>query len=250
MEAADRPKVHELDTVTSVLDEIRKPCWQGLRDFDSLVARAQTNGRGQYRRSWDSSEGNIFAALRLPLEGPFLGTEAAVALGVLLAQALRAEGFFCLLKWPNDLVLVEEDGEARKVGGILLEEREGVLVAGIGINVLYAPDDDALRANHALKATCLARHDAGGLVKNIPAATLWKTLVIHLFYSYSHNYAPFDWHAPAQEFLLWRGRSVVLADGDERVEGILRGIGFKGELLLEAQGSLLSFLSGSIRLAG
>ena len=69
------PEVYELDTVTSVLDEVRKPEWaHKLNDFDSIIARRQTAGRGQYRRSWDSPEGNIFAALRLPMEGPFLGT--------------------------------------------------------------------------------------------------------------------------------------------------------------------------------
>lgn len=245
------PEVYELDTVTSVLDEVRKPEWaHRLNDFDSIIARRQTAGRGQYRRSWDSPEGNIFAALRLPMEGPFLGTEAAVALGVLLACALRAEGFLCLLKWPNDLVLADSLGEARKVCGILLEERENVLVAGIGINVLHAPSDDMLRPDHALKATSLLANDPQGHVKNIPTAKLWKKLVNHLFSSYSHNYAPYDWHTPTQEFLLWRNRKVVLADGDERVEGILRGIGFKGELLLEAQGRTLALLSGSIRVAG
>lgn len=245
------PEVYELDTVTSVLDEIRKPEWaQKLNDFDSIIARRQTAGRGQYRRSWDSPEGNIFAALRLPLEGPFLGTEAAVALGVLLACALRAEGFACFLKWPNDLVLADSLGEARKVCGILLEERENVLFAGIGINVLHAPSDNMLRPDHALKATSLWANDPQGHVKNIPTAKLWKKLVNHLFSSYSHNYAPYDWHTPAQELLLWRNRKIVLADGDERVEGILRGIGFKGELLLEAQGRTLALLSGSIRVAG
>ena len=243
------PDVYELDSVTSVLDEVRKEPWASqLHDFDSIIAREQTAGRGQFRRNWASPEGNIHAALRLPMEGPFPGTEAAVALGVLFALALRREGYPCLLKWPNDLVLVTEQGEPCKVGGILLEERGNVLVAGIGINVVHAPSAVELRSDAALRAIALNQCNTAQNVKKIPAAVLWKTLVNHVFSSYSHNQSPLAWHPLAQELLLWRNCSIVLADGEERHEGVLRGTGFKGELLLEAQGRTLSFYSGSIRL--
>lgn len=242
------PEVHELATVSSVLDEVRCEPWASqLHAFDSIIARQQTAGRGQFRRSWSSPEGNIYAALRLPMEGPFLGTEAAVALGVLLALALRQEGYPCLLKWPNDLVLMTEQGEPRKVGGILLEERAGVLVAGIGINVVHAPAGVELRSDAALPATALCECKAAQIVKKCAASMLWKTLVNHVFSFYSHNQSPSAWHPLAQELLLWRNCSIVLTDGEERHEGILRGTGFKGELLLEAQGRSWSFYSGSIR---
>src|SRR5699024_10915069 len=48
--------------------------------------------------------------------------------------ALADEGVEALLKWPNDVLLSEDDG--RKVCGILCQGRpDGQVVVGIGINV-------------------------------------------------------------------------------------------------------------------
>ena len=68
-----------------------------LKIWDSVQAVSQTSGRGQLRRSWVSPPGNIYAALRLPVQPPFDGTAAAPAMGLLLACALRAEGWPVLL---------------------------------------------------------------------------------------------------------------------------------------------------------
>lgn len=155
---ATDPVIHEVGDVTSVLDAVREEPWKsGLRPFDSLLARSQTSGRGQFRRAWASPAGNVYAALRLPMEPPFKGMEAAVALGAWLCGGLCLLGLDCRLKWPNDLVLEGKNGPA-KVGGILLEEREGRLVAGVGINVLSHPLGAGLRSEAALPATSLAAY--------------------------------------------------------------------------------------------
>lgn len=101
-----------------------------LEPWDSVLAVSQTAGRGQLRRQWVSPPGNVYAALRLPLTPPFDGTAAAPVMGMLLAQGLRQGGWPIWLKWPNDLVLCGADGIPRKLAGILLEERGGVLLAG------------------------------------------------------------------------------------------------------------------------
>ena len=115
-----------------------------LPEWASVLSLSQSAGRGQMRRAWASPEGNLYAALRLPNEGPFAGTAAAPAIGGLLAEALENEGAPVMLKWPNDimqhekedvLTVIPKKNACRKVGGILLEERFGALVAGIGINV-------------------------------------------------------------------------------------------------------------------
>ena len=66
--------------VASVLDSAREPRYaEAMQPFASLLAESQTAGRGQRRRRWASPAGNVYGALRLPMEAPFLGTEAAVA---------------------------------------------------------------------------------------------------------------------------------------------------------------------------
>ena len=66
--------------VSTTMDAAREPDVH-LGVFDSLMAESQTAGRGQYRRNWGSPAGNLYASLRLPMEPPFVGTEAAVACG-------------------------------------------------------------------------------------------------------------------------------------------------------------------------
>ncbi len=246
------PCIYRLGAVGSVLDEVHRPEWRDrLREFDSILAESQTAGRGQYRRSWSSPAGNIYAAVRLPMETPFRGTEAAVAAGAWLAEGLRSLGYPCLLKWPNDIVLAEEGGSPCKVCGILLEERDKRLYAGIGINVQHYPQMDAMREGAALPAACLADYAARHGLQVPECAALWKSLVNSLFSSYTHDEckAPGGWREKAFQLLLWRNDMVTVDDGGTSVSGRLCGIGSGGELVLSTQGRVLQFLSGSVRRA-
>lgn len=145
------PFVWRLGEVGSSLDAAFLLASRGrLIVWDSLLAVSQTAGRGQLRRPWASPPGNIYAALRLPIVSPFDGTAASPVVGFLLALALREEGWPVELKWPNDLVLNAIGGVPRKLAGILLEERGGILLAGIGVNVAGAPPATAMREEKRL----------------------------------------------------------------------------------------------------
>lgn len=106
-----------------------------------VVADHQTAGRGRLDRTWETPPGTAltFSAVvdpRLPdRQWPLLPLATALA----VADAVRrASGLAPAVKWPNDLLL-EVDGEERKVAGILLErvgaQRGPLAVIGIGINV-------------------------------------------------------------------------------------------------------------------
>lgn len=251
------PEIWHAGTVTSVLDVARDPSlaagqWRGrmpgpLAPFDSIIAEAQTAGRGQFRRHWSSPAGNIYAALRLPSGPPFAGTEAAVALGAWMVGGLRLEGYPALLKWPNDVAVLEA-GLPRKVCGILLEERAGVLLAGIGVNVAHSPADGELRPDAAMPAGNLAACAARLGLPAPSAQSLWQSLVKHVHSFYSRYAEPASgWLEAANARLLWRGRHVELEDSGSTMVGRLRGIGARGELVLETPAGEKSFLSGSIR---
>lgn len=220
----------------------------GLDVWDSVQAVSQTSGRGQLRRHWVSPPGNIYAALRLPSLPPFDGTAAAPAMGLLLACALRAEGWPVLLKWPNDLVLSLPEGPC-KLAGILLEERGGVLLAGIGVNVSFAPSDNALRADAALRAVSLDRYPVPGRPAPL-AEELWQRLVKHMHSAYKNGFSLSEqWKTRAEELLLWRGRNVELVDGGRSVCGRLEGLTPAGGLRLLRNGRCEEWLSGSLRLS-
>ena len=240
------PQVFAFDEVGSALDTAFGLAQEGrLHTWDSVLAASQTAGRGQLRRHWHSPPGNIYAALRLPVSPPFDGGAAAAAVGVLAAEALEALGWRAVIKWPNDLVLENAAGP-RKVAGILLEERGGVLLAGIGVNVAARPPQEALRPGAALDAGCLAESVSGQPVP--PVAELWARLVNHMVSAYidARIFAR-TWRGRAEARLLWLGRPVSVIDGNEAMEGRLTGLWPSGGLRLVTERGPLECTAGSLR---
>ncbi|MFT4301655.1 MAG: biotin--acetyl-CoA-carboxylase ligase [Desulfovibrio sp.] len=223
-----------------------------LAPWDSVQCAAQTAGRGQLRRNWYSPPGNIYVAIRLPMTPPFDGSAAAPATAYLLAEALRVLGWPVQLKWPNDIVIEDEEGQHRKLAGILLEERGGILLAGIGINVDFSPPIEVLRAGAAMEATCLRDLLKAGEGRYIPTAeALWQQLVIrmHSAYIHCHSFSG-QWKKHADGLLLWRGKDVELRDDGRIVRGWLTGLGPAGGLCLNQNGRLEEFFSGSLLRTG
>ena len=93
----------------------------------------QSAGQGRLGRQWHSEAGTgIYFTLLLRLnlllaDLPVL----TLAVGLAVSQAVKdVTGLNCDLKWPNDLML-----NGKKCCGILSEFQEGVVLAGIGLNI-------------------------------------------------------------------------------------------------------------------
>ena len=102
-----------------------------------VSADRQTAGRGRRGRAWGSPAGNLALSLAYaPPGGPAEHALRSFAASLALHDALTALGVRGLgLKWPNDVLL-----GGGKLAGILLEApRPGLLVVGIGVNVVTAP---------------------------------------------------------------------------------------------------------------
>jgi BirA family transcriptional regulator, biotin operon repressor / biotin---[acetyl-CoA-carboxylase] ligase len=87
----------------------------------------------------------------------------------LLAGIAAARVIDCGLKWPND-VLIDD----RKVGGILVESSDGVVVVGFGLNLWWPEAPDGYGALHVEdpgpeRAVELAERWAGELLELIDA---------------------------------------------------------------------------------
>jgi len=112
-----------------------------------VLANEQTGGRGRLDREWASPSGGVWASLVLrpdlpPARVPLLTLAAAVA----ITDAAREAGVDARIKWPNDVIVPEDDGY-RKLAGVLTEmrgeaDRVAWAVVGCGINVNV--DGDAL----------------------------------------------------------------------------------------------------------
>jgi BirA family biotin operon repressor/biotin-[acetyl-CoA-carboxylase] ligase len=154
--------VRRLATVDSTNRYLLDVARAGAADGVVAVADHQTAGRGRQGRTWEAPPGsNLLVSVllrpRLPAERrPLAGT--AVALAVVDAVADRL-GVALGLKWPNDLLA--PDG--RKVAGVLAEADVGgptgpagvAVVVGVGINVNWPADDDAVPPDLVGTATSL-----------------------------------------------------------------------------------------------
>jgi len=246
--------VYLCGTVGSVLDlahafaaESCLPVW------GSILAGCQRSGRGQLRREWISPPGNIYAALRLPLVEPFASGAASLAVGALLVEVFEPQGIRLLLKWPNDLLLelppstsVPQEFMFGKAGGILLEERAGVLIAGIGINVASAPFHECIREG-GLPATFLNCLPNVSILVMEELLDLWYSLVDSFIVCYRQwgRIGNNDWLASVEQRLVWKGEPVLLDDGAFH-RGILLGLSDLGGVRLLCDGVEKEFLSGNL----
>ncbi|MFZ2652322.1 MAG: biotin--[acetyl-CoA-carboxylase] ligase [Burkholderiaceae bacterium] len=136
-------------TNTSLLEACRSH--QGARlDPMLLVAEQQSDGRGREGRRWHSARGDSLTfSLALPLQGGHW-SGLSLAVGVALADALGSSEQHAprlMLKWPNDLWIVDAAGNSRdaghmagrKLGGVLIETlsrgTQRIAVLGVGLNV-------------------------------------------------------------------------------------------------------------------
>ncbi len=197
-----------------------------LPPFASVLALAQTQGRGQMRRGWQSPPGNLYAALAWPEAAGALAAMAPVVLGYCLAGGLAQRGFEVLVKWPNDLLL-----GGGKVGGILLEERGGRTLAGVGVNLACPPDAARLRRDHAAPAASLA---AFGEVPG--AVTVWTELVKSVQTCYRHSVVASDSRGLPlllAQRLAWLGREVLVREsGSDAFRARIMGLAEDGGLRL------------------
>lgn len=198
-----------------------------------VVAGEQTAGRGRRARPWSSPKGNFYGTLVMQPEGPpsviaLRSFVAALALRDALVALTGLPQVFAL-KWPNDVLL-----NGGKLAGILLEGASSagrqVLVIGIGINLIGAPDAAAVEPGAVPPVSILAetgiRITPGQMLDALaPAFAGWEARLV------TEGFAPLraEWLAHAARI----GERIVARTGTTTREGLLRGIDESGALLLD-----------------
>jgi BirA family biotin operon repressor/biotin-[acetyl-CoA-carboxylase] ligase len=115
----------------------------GAPEGSRVVAASQTLGVGRGDHTWSSPPGNLYFSviLRAPATHRNL---LSLAVGARLRSALADHlGIACVLKWPNDLLVVGS-GSPRKLAGVLVDlvpspELGLAAVVGVGLNVAAPP---------------------------------------------------------------------------------------------------------------
>jgi BirA family biotin operon repressor/biotin-[acetyl-CoA-carboxylase] ligase len=205
---------------------------QGVPEGLWLRADAQDGGRGRLGRSWESPKGNVFAStiVRLRDTDPAPASLAFVtALAVFDAIRQIAPHVGISLKWPNDIL--SRDGS--KLCGILLERAADAVIVGIGLNLIWHPENLDRKVSD-LRALGAAPPDAQSSVEIIADAfarylAIWRLSGTGTIIR--------QWEENAHP----RGTAVSarLPDGEE-MHGLFQG--------LDDQGALrLSLADGTIR---
>ena len=172
----------------------------------------------------------------------------AWSLGKALEPFLRREARGgCTVKWPNDLLFM-----GRKVGGILIEEREGAVIAGIGLNLVPLPGEVAAsRDPWAPEAGTLDRE----LDPPVGPVSLWYRLLD----GFRNNYEWIAEHADdavvvgeLESMLAWMGRLVEIRGpgGDEiafdNPQGVVVGVSSDGALRVTHENGEMTLRSASV----
>jgi BirA family biotin operon repressor/biotin-[acetyl-CoA-carboxylase] ligase len=143
--ALGRPLVTTLQT-GSTNDDALAAAREGAPHGALFVTEEQLAGRGRRGNTWLAApgEGLLFSLVLRPAlsaeRAPTLALLAGLAVRSAVAELLERAGSNArvLVKWPNDVVIVND--EPRKLAGILVESvvrgaHLGAVVIGVGLNV-------------------------------------------------------------------------------------------------------------------
>ncbi|WP_136715962.1 biotin--[acetyl-CoA-carboxylase] ligase [Halorientalis salina] len=143
------------DSIPSTNSRARELADEGESDV-VVLADEQTGGRGRLDREWSSPSGGIWLSVLFRPEVPPAQTPVfTLAAAVAVTRAAREAGVDARIKWPNDVLVPDGDGESSKLVGILTEmegeaDRVSWVVVGMGINANVdaaelVPDATSLR---------------------------------------------------------------------------------------------------------
>lgn len=224
-----------LESVGSTNDEATRLADAGAPEGTVVWAREQSGGRGRRGRNWASPVGNLYSTTILrpacmAQRAAELGFVAALAVGDLVPADRTVR-----LKWPNDVLV-----DGGKVAGILLESAIGQdgqvdhVVAGIGINVSFAPQLPEMRyPGAALGGTVEAALE--GLARALAARLAqWRRDGFEAIRS--------AWLAQAGPL----GAEVDVRLGEGLVRGRFAGLDREGALLLDTAEGPRKIVSGEL----
>ena len=156
-----------------------------------------------------------------------------------------------MVKWPNDVLT-----GGRKISGILCENTDRYILCGCGINLNQKefPElnccadgkscSDGMIAGSAKKAVSL--YQLSG--KNTDP----DDFLIKLLDGFQTGLDSLDWKPILEKNLYLKGEHAVVSEGipgrSERIEGLIKGIGEYGQLIIEekSKGTLREVYSGEI----
>ncbi len=241
--------VHIFESCTSTFDEAKNLISEDTANGTMVISEIQTSGRGRQRRQWVSPEGGLWMSVifRPKLNAAEL---APVTILCAVAAAKAIEELYPniepQIKWPNDIYI-----KGKKVCGILAEtvvKNSGIeyFIAGIGINA-----NNAVKSTEEIKNISTSLKENGAQVIIEQLASLINDNLIGLIKEYEACRSLefiLDYYTKK---MLWINEEAELKNtitGKVSKSGTTKGIGEKGELLLETESGTEKIVSGELSL--
>jgi len=271
--------VYYKKTVTSTMDEAR--LLKGTMSGTVIAAGEQTAGRGRSGRPWKMDRDKNLSLTIIFRYGTIAAIPPCLTLKAGLAVSGAIEDFTALVwgtkisplagrvlvKWPNDIMLLDKNGRGKKTAGILTEAEDGNVYLGIGANIAqrtFPPEleEKACSIAQALvetmgqyKDTALVDEGRFSLLELI-LSRLKKELKTAANGLDEFN-RPGHWRQRLEERLYLKDQRVCFTPGLPEeisckpalaIEGMLKGIGQDGEILIvDHTGELHSFITGELK---
>lgn len=221
---------------------------RGAPEGTTVVASAQTAGRGRFGRRWFSPPGAglyVSVVCRSAAAAPLL----TLAGGVAVAEGIRAAtGLPVHIKWPNDVIV--EAGtpvRRRKLAGILAEASSSAdglqhIVLGFGINVRSAAYPPELGdAATSIEAELGRRPESGPVLAETLAALAALTAELAAGTA-ARLLARWRELAPSAQ-----GTAVRWETAQGQISGTAAGISDDGALLVRVGARVERIISGELR---
>jgi BirA family biotin operon repressor/biotin-[acetyl-CoA-carboxylase] ligase len=212
------------ERVDSTMNEAFRLHAGGAENHTVVLAHEQNRGRGRFGRRWVSVEGGLYASFLLTEFDPSIPYAMIAAYAVYLM--LRGLDLPVTLKWVNDVLC----GGDRKIAGVLVEEKRGCTVIGVGVNLNMRRFPPELGEG----ATSLALEQGRTLDPVQGLCLLMGELrpLLHEAHRGKIEALMEAWEVSS----LLRGRKVRLVDEYGETRGVVKGIERKTGALLLQQG--------------
>lgn len=135
----------------------------------AVSAEQQTNGVGSRDNTWSGYKGNLFLSFGIKLQDlpkDLKLESASLYFAYILKETLEEEKSNVWLKWPNDFYI-----DDKKIGGMITNIISDVLVCGVGINLVEAPDGFNKLDINISKEKILKKY-----LKKVKNSTPWKQI--------------------------------------------------------------------------
>lgn len=231
---------------------------QGVTAGYLVIADVQTAGRGRMQRAWLAPAGSslLFSIVfRPPQPFTYYAFRTTMAVGLALLDAVKsvARGIKAQLKWPNDVIVMQDvpghptPGWA-KLAGVLSEVvlseagTPDALAVGVGLNVNVPVEDLAGLGPQAVSLQTLTGQMISrvALLDGLLSAAEERIDALHT----GHDPFP-EWRCA----LAWLGHRVEIVGPTETLIGIAQDVDADGALLVrQDEGELRRFSVGDVSL--